>query len=97
MEFWPQPYKWEPERSAGKQCRAREILPLTIQQDSWPQKKIPFAVLWRSNYHPKTVGKEQCMKNTCEFLIRTVRSPPQVKAGPDGESLIDGFQRVLYL
>ncbi|KAJ6556936.1 hypothetical protein B0H10DRAFT_1967474 [Mycena sp. CBHHK59/15] len=80
-----------------QQCRAREALPLSIQRDFWQQKKIPFAELWRSNYNPETISKNQCMKNTCKFLIRTVKSPPQVKAGPDGETLIDGFQRVLYL
>lgn len=32
-----------------QQCRARETLPLTIQQDFWQQKKIPFAELWRSS------------------------------------------------
>ncbi|KAJ7723119.1 hypothetical protein B0H14DRAFT_3170090 [Mycena olivaceomarginata] len=50
--------------------------------------------LERSSYDPETFGQNQCMKNTCEFLIHTVRSPPRITVGPDGE-VIDGFRRVL--
>ncbi|KAJ7872654.1 hypothetical protein B0H14DRAFT_3131508 [Mycena olivaceomarginata] len=78
-------------------CRAREALPLSIQHDFWRQKKMPFAELWRSSYDPETFGQNQCMKNTCEFLIHTVRSPPRITVGPDGEEVIDGFRRVLRL
>ncbi|KAJ7435683.1 hypothetical protein B0H11DRAFT_2113261 [Mycena galericulata] len=78
-------------------CRAREALPLSIQRDFWRQKKMPFAELWRSRYDPETFGQNQCMKNTCEFLIHTVRSPPRITVGPDGEEVIDGFRRVLCL
>lgn len=78
-------------------CRAREALPLSIQHDFWRQKKMPFAELWRSSYNPETFGQNQCMKNTCEFLIHTVRSPPRITVGPDGEEVIDGFRRVLCL
>jgi hypothetical protein len=58
---------------------------------------MPFAELWRSSYDPKTFGQNQCMKTTCEFLIRTVRSPPRITVGPDGGEVIDGFRRVLCL
>ncbi|KAJ7925733.1 hypothetical protein B0H13DRAFT_2314144 [Mycena leptocephala] len=78
-------------------CRAREALPLSIQRDLWGQKKMPFTELWRSSYNPETCGQNQCMKYTCEFLIHTVRSPPHVTVGPDGEEIIDGFHRVLHL
>ncbi|KAJ7467311.1 hypothetical protein B0H11DRAFT_2047282 [Mycena galericulata] len=63
----------------------------------WRQKKMPFAELWRSSYDPETFGQNQCMKNTCEFLIHTVRSPHRITVGPDGEEIIDGFRRVLCL
>lgn len=72
-------------------------LPLSIQHDLWRQKKMPCAELWRSSYDPETFGQNQCMKNTCEFLIHTVRSPPRITVGPDGEAVIDGFRRVLCL
>ncbi|KAJ7852192.1 hypothetical protein B0H14DRAFT_3137176 [Mycena olivaceomarginata] len=78
-------------------CRAREALPLSIQHDFWRQKKMPFTELWRSIYNPETFGQNQCMKNTCEFLIHTVTSPPRITVGPDGEEVIDGFRRVLCL
>ncbi|KAJ7934950.1 hypothetical protein B0H13DRAFT_1854656 [Mycena leptocephala] len=78
-------------------CRAREALPLSIQCDFWRQKKMPFAELWRSSYDPETFGQNQCMKNTCKFLIHAVRSPPRITVGPDGEEVIDGFHRVLRL
>ncbi|KAJ7463049.1 hypothetical protein B0H11DRAFT_2198302 [Mycena galericulata] len=78
-------------------CRAREALPLSIQRDFWRQKEMPFAELWRSSYDPETFGQNQCMKNTCEFLIHTVRSSPRITVGPDGEEVIDGFRRVLCL
>ncbi|KAJ7444429.1 hypothetical protein B0H11DRAFT_2089704 [Mycena galericulata] len=71
--------------------------------ESWVGKKVlaewhmPFAELWRSRYDPETFGQNQCMKNTCEFLIHTVRSPPRITVGPDGEEVIDGFRRVLCL
>ncbi|KAJ7850527.1 hypothetical protein B0H14DRAFT_3664821 [Mycena olivaceomarginata] len=36
-----------------------------------------------SHVVPETFRQNQCMKNTCEFLIHTVRSPPRITVGPD--------------
>ncbi|KAJ7467248.1 hypothetical protein B0H11DRAFT_2047172 [Mycena galericulata] len=80
-----------------QQCRAKEALRNPIQLGIWQQQKTPFAELWRSNYDPETVDQKQCLKDTREFLLRAVKRPPCVKAGPDGETVIDGFQRVSFL
>ncbi|KAJ7936784.1 hypothetical protein B0H13DRAFT_2303500 [Mycena leptocephala] len=90
-------YDCDGEQVDFRNCRAREALPLSIQRDLWRQPKIPFAELWRSSHNPHTFGQNQCMKNTCEFLIHAVKSPPHVTVGPQGEELIDGFHRVLHL
>ncbi|KAJ7916615.1 hypothetical protein B0H13DRAFT_1871072 [Mycena leptocephala] len=78
-------------------CRVRDALPLSFQRKLFRRKTPAFAELWRSTYDDSTFGRKQCMKNTCNFLIRAVKSPPRVITGSDGSQFIDGFLRVLHL
>ncbi|KAJ7838713.1 hypothetical protein B0H13DRAFT_2418947 [Mycena leptocephala] len=78
-------------------CRVRDALPLSFQRKLSRRKSPAFVELWRSTYDASTFGRRQCMKNTCNFLIQAVNSPPRVITGSDGSQFIDGFLRVHYL
>ncbi|KAK6995562.1 hypothetical protein R3P38DRAFT_3223441 [Favolaschia claudopus] len=76
-------------------CRAGEALTLPVQRQFWANNDIRFCQLWRSHYDLQTFGRQQCMKNTCEFLINAVRDPPHVEVMSDGREVIRGFSRII--